>query len=319
MLSTLPHCAYSPLLQSYVLIPTTVGSPNDGMSSSERTAVIAGSVAGGLTFIILVAAIILFYRRHQNKKQGFFPASEPKPRTMLLAGEDLDDEYGYSRPTSNAPTPLPSSVRRIDSSISNIPRSNSVDQSPRLLRARASDTGSIFHEGGIWPPPGDGSKLVDPILASSDINLSNIVDDVMGSSAGRQNIASGSNVVLRPRGGSGDTVTIHSEGSIYSTDLPLFVPNQGQGHSRGVSDNSEAPLIPPEPLYLASARNSLSSPSVLSQRYEPGFDPSRSSTSISNPHGTRNWLDRSPRKISESPTDPFNRNPSPSVPGSSKR
>lgn len=287
------------------------------MTSSERTAVIAGTVVGGLTFIVLVAAIILFYRRHQNKKKGFFPASEPKPRTMLLANEDLEDDYGYSRPVSKSPTPLPSSVRRIESPLSTIPRSSSVDQSPRLLRPRASDTGSIFHEEGIWPPPGDGSKLVDPILASSNINLSDIVDDVMGSSAGRQNIASGSNVVLRPRGGSGDgdTATVHSEGSIYSTDLPMFVPNPGQGHSRGASGNSEAPLIPPEPLYLASTHNSGSSPSILSQRYEPGFDPSRSSASISNPHGTKNWLDRSPRKISESPTDPFNRNPSPSVPG----
>lgn len=295
------------------MVPTTISDPDNGISSSERTAVIAGSVAGGLTFVILVVAIVLFYRRHQNKKKGFFPASEPKPRTMLLAGEDLDDDFGYSRQTSNAPTPLPSSVRRVESPISNIPRSSSIDQSPRLLRPRASETGSIFHEGGIWPPPGDGSKLVDPILAGSNINLSHIVDDVMGSSAGRQNIASGSNVVLRPRGGSGDTATIHSEGSIYSTDLPTFAPNQGQSHSRGVSTNSEAPLIPPEPLYLASTHDSGSSPSILSHRYEPGFDPSRSSTSISNPHGTRNWLDRSPRKLSESPTDPFNRNPSPSV------
>ena len=282
------------------------------MSSSGRTAVIAGSAAGGIAFIILVGAIILFYRRHQNKKKGFFPASEPKPRTMLLAGEDLDDDYGYSRQTSNAPTPLPSSVRRVESPISTIPRSNSVDQSPRLLRPRASDTGSIFHEGGIWPPPSDGSRLVDPILASSNINLSHIVDDVMGSSNGQQNIASGSNVVLRPRGGSGDTVTVYSEGSVYSTDLPVFVPNQGQGHTRGASANPEVPLIPPEPLYLASAHNSGSSPSILSQRYETGFDPSRSSSSISN---TRNWLDRSPRKLMESPTDPFNRNSSPSVPG----
>lgn len=282
------------------------------MSSSERTAVVAGSVAGGLSFIILVVAIILFYRRHQNKKKGFFPASEPKPRTMLLAGEDLDDDYGYSRQTSNAPTPLPSSVRRIESPISTIPRSSSADQSPRLLRPRASETGSIFHEGGIWPPPGDGSKLVDPILAGSNINLSHIVDDVMGSSAGQQNVASGSNVVLRPRGGSGDTGTIHSEGSIYSTDLPAFVPNQRQGHSRGGSANSEVALIPPEPLYLASTHDSGSSPSILSPRYESGFDPTRSSSSISN---TRNWLDRSPRKLPESPTDPFNRNPSPSISG----
>jgi len=289
------------------------------MSPSERTAVIAGSIAGGVAFIILVVAIILFYRRHQNKKKGFFPTSEPKPRTMLLAGEDLEDDYGYSRQTSNAPTPLSSSVRRVESPIpTNIPRSSSVDQSPRLLRPRASDTGSIFHEGGIWPPPSDGSRLVDPILAGSNINLSTVIDDVMGYSAGQHNFASGSNSVLRPRGGSGDTATIYSEGSIYSTDPPAFMPNQGQGHSRGASANSDMPLIPPEPLYLASTHNSGSSPSILSPRHEQGFDPSRSSVSISNPHGTRSWLDRSPRKLSESPTDPFNRNPSPSVPGNGR-
>lgn len=277
---------------------------------------IAGSVAGGLAFTILVVAIVLFYRRHQSKKKGFFPASEPKPRTMLLAGEDLDDDYSYSRQTSNAPTPLPSSIRRVESPISNRARSTSADQSPRLLRPRASDTGSIFHEGGIWPPPSDGSRLVDPILASSNINLSGIIDDVMGSSSGQQNIASGSRAVLRPRGGSGDTMTIHSEGSIYSTDLPTFASNQRQGHSRGASANSDVPLIPPEPLYLATTHNSGSSPSIPSPRHE--FDPSMSSTSLSNPHGTRNWLDRSPRKLSESPTNPFNRHSSPSAPGSGR-
>jgi hypothetical protein len=47
--------------------------------------VIAGSVAGGLAFIILGAAIVLFYRRHQSKKKGFFPASEPKASDDALS------------------------------------------------------------------------------------------------------------------------------------------------------------------------------------------------------------------------------------------
>lgn len=298
-------------------IPTTLSDPDSGMSSSERTAVIAGGVAGGVAFLILVAAIVLFYRRHQNKKKGFFPSSEPKPRTMLLAGEDLDDDYSYSRQTSNAPTPLPSNFARTESPVNNLPYSGSVDQTPRLLRPRASDTGSIFHEGGIWPPPSDSSRLVDPILAGSNINLSNIVDDVMANFIGQQNNASGSNTAIRPRRGersvSGDTLTHYSEGSVYSTDLPVFVPNLGHGHTRDDSTNSETGLIPPEPLYLASTHNSGSSASILPPRYEP-FDPSRSSTSVSNPHGTRSWLDRSPRKLTESPTNPFNRNPSPFVP-----
>jgi len=317
MPSALPRYDYSLLFQSYVLIPTTLGDPNSGLSTSERNAVIAGSVSGGVVLAILVAAIILFYRRHQNKKKGFFPSSEPKPRTMLLAGEDLDDDYGYSRQSSNAPTPLPSSFPRTESPTNNLPRSGSVDQTPRLLRPRASDTGSIFHEGGIWPPPSDSSRLVDPILAGSHINLSNIVDDVMGGSAGQQNNASGSNTATRPRGGrrsaSRDTMTIYSDGSIYSVDLPPPLPIPGHGHSREVSTTSETGLIPPEPLYLASTHASGSSPSILPPRYEPAFDPSRSSTSISNPHGTRSWLDRSPRKMTESPSNSFNRNPSPFV------
>jgi hypothetical protein len=233
---------------------------------------------------------------------------------MLLANEDLDDDYIYSRQNSNAPTPLPSSIRRVGSPTSYTPRSDSVDHTPRLLRPRASETGSIFHEGGIWPPPSDGSKLVDPILAGSNINLSNIVNDVMGGSIGQQDIALGSDAPIRPRGGSGDTATIRSEGSVYST-ITDPRPNPEQGHRRGASGNSEVALIPPEPLYLA---HSGSSPSILPHRYEPGCDSARSSTSIPNPYGTKNWLDRSPRKILDSPTDPFHRNPSPSFPGNGR-
>lgn len=313
MPSTSPRCVYSPPLQSYTLIPTALGDSGGKTTSSERTAIIAGSVAGGLVFVLLVAAIVLFYRRHQRKKRGFFPASEPKPRTMLLAGEDLDDEYAYPRQVSTSPTPISSSIRRIESPVNYLPRGFGIDQSPRLLRPRASDTGSIFHEDGIWPPPSDGSRLVDPILAGSHINLSGIVNDVMDTSTGQH--ASGSNAAIRPRGGSrsvsGDTV--HSEGSVYSADLPGFVPlEQRQRHSRDTSANSEVPLIPPEPLYLASSHNSGSSPSI--PRHEPGFDPSRSSTSLNNPHSPRNWLDRSPRKMTNSPSNPFNRSPSPLVP-----
>ena len=260
-------------------------------------------------------AMVLLYHRHQSKKKGFFPTSDPKPRTMLLAGEDIDDEYAYSRQTSNAPTPIPSSLRRVESPVSNLPRGIGIDQSPRLLRPRASDTGSIFREEGIWPPPSD--RLVDPILAGSHINLGIIVDDVMGSFAGQQNNASGSNTVIRPRGGSrstnDDASTTYSDGSIYSTDLPVSAPDQEQCHSRDISTNSEAPLIPPEPLYLASTHSSESSLSILQPSSASGFDPSGSSTRITNPHGTRNWLDRSPRKVPGSPSNPFNRNPSPLV------
>ncbi len=54
---------------------------------------------------------------------------------------------------------------------------------PHLLGMRA-ETGSIFREA-VWPPPGQPSALVDPLVkASSAVDLSRIVDDVMGPTAG---------------------------------------------------------------------------------------------------------------------------------------
>ncbi|RDX39491.1 hypothetical protein OH76DRAFT_1424289 [Lentinus brumalis] len=47
---------------------------------------------------------------------------------------------------------------------------------PHLLGMRA-ETGSIFREA-VWPPPGQPSALVDPLVkASSAVDLSRIVDD----------------------------------------------------------------------------------------------------------------------------------------------
>jgi hypothetical protein len=49
-----------------------------------------------------------------------------------------------------------------------------------LMHAQGSETGSMFHEG-VWPPPGEGATLVDPILrSSSQVDLTGIMDSVMG-------------------------------------------------------------------------------------------------------------------------------------------
>jgi hypothetical protein len=49
---------------------------------------------------------------------------------------------------------------------------------PRLLCARASESGSIFHES-VWPPPPAASQLMDP-LTSPNVDLARIVTGVMG-------------------------------------------------------------------------------------------------------------------------------------------
>lgn len=51
---------------------------------------------------------------------------------------------------------------------------------PRLLRARGSETGSIFHES-VWPPPSAASQMMDPLTSpSQSVNLARIITDVMG-------------------------------------------------------------------------------------------------------------------------------------------
>ncbi|KIK11005.1 hypothetical protein PISMIDRAFT_78005, partial [Pisolithus microcarpus 441] len=42
-----------------------------------------------------------------------------------------------------------------------------------------SETGSMFREE-VWPPPNERSRLIDPLARSHEIDLSSIVDDVMG-------------------------------------------------------------------------------------------------------------------------------------------
>jgi hypothetical protein len=82
------------------------------------------------------------------------------------------------------------------------------------MRARGSETGSMFHEG-VWPPPGEGATIVDPILrSSSHVDLTGIVDSVMGPSREHS-----------PTHG--------------------FDGGGGGSHSRNVSGNSQAPLLPP--------------------------------------------------------------------------
>jgi len=60
------------------------------------------------------------------------------------------------------------------------PRPSSTSSPPRLLRARASESGSIFQES-VWPPPSAASQLIDPLTSPSQgVDLGRIVSDIMG-------------------------------------------------------------------------------------------------------------------------------------------
>ena len=169
---------------------------------------------------------------------------------MLLAGEDMDDfesrlrgggggdesfKMGHVRGGSaggsgsyrdlsypSPSTPWDAGIGDLRTSMEALhhpsrapPTEATQYMSQYLMRARGSETGSMFHEG-VWPPPGEGATLVDPILrSSSQVDLTGIVDSVMGPSR-----------ELSPTHG--------------------FDGGGGGGsHSRNVSGNSQAPLLPP--------------------------------------------------------------------------
>jgi hypothetical protein len=160
---------------------------------------------------------------------------------MLFAGEDIDDfdsqlrggdesfkmvnvlggsagGSGSYRPLSypSPTTPWDSSIGDLRSSMevlhypSRAPHTEAMQyMSQYLMRARGSEIGSMFHEG-VWPPPGEGATLVDPILrSSSQVDLTGIADSV-----------------------------IREDNSTHGF-------NGGGSHSRNVSGNSQAPLLPP--------------------------------------------------------------------------
>jgi hypothetical protein len=110
-------------------------------------------------------------------------------------------ELGYERPTliSGSATPsITGFTYRGDAVYESIPH---------------ACTGK--RDEGVWPPPGEGATLVDPILrSSSHVDLTGIVDSVMGPSR--------------------EGIPTHG-----------FDGGGGGSQSRNVSGNNQAPLLPP--------------------------------------------------------------------------
>jgi hypothetical protein len=90
-------------------------------------------------------------------------------------GAPLYLRHSFSRSQS------PSSHTRANVSLSApLPPPSTTLTPPRLLRARASESGSIFHES-VWPPPAASSQLMDPLTyPSQSVDLARVVTDIMG-------------------------------------------------------------------------------------------------------------------------------------------
>jgi hypothetical protein len=85
------------------------------------------------------------------------------------------------------------SMRTVSMAVRSAGPSYPQSPSPSLYRSRASESGSIFREEEVWPPP---AEFVDPFLSSvrrnQEVDLGRIVDEVMGPRAGHTPAASSS-------------------------------------------------------------------------------------------------------------------------------
>jgi hypothetical protein len=234
---------------------------------------------------------------------------------MLLHGEDLGNHpRGYRnrdfapvpsrmahpspRPSSSPATPPPSdiSMRHIQS-----------PSPPILLRARGSETGSIFHED-VWPPPAETSRLVDPIVqASSQVDLGSIVDDIMGP-ADRTNRSSfayngdddddtGTDGELSP------TTRIFDPPHPYHQPIALSIRTSTTSSNPGY-DYSHSPSSNASQARLWTSDSTSSLPQQPYHRYSSPLRHSvdtslggRASDPASN-RDSRLWIDRSPKRAS---------------------
>ncbi|KAI5993218.1 hypothetical protein EDD15DRAFT_924483 [Pisolithus albus] len=125
--------------------------------------------------------------------------NQAQKRAMLLAGEDMDDDFhpppsryrdyetpwdvgsphgsismrSFIPPGSPGLGPQPSPFPSLSSS------NSGMVSGPSTTTLHRSETGSMFREE-VWPPPNERSRLIDPLARSHEIDLSSIVDDVMG-------------------------------------------------------------------------------------------------------------------------------------------
>ncbi|TFK26982.1 hypothetical protein FA15DRAFT_754666 [Coprinopsis marcescibilis] len=150
----------------------TPGSNRD-LAQEQRTALIAGLTTGLVLLLLAVLGGLFAYRRYVRRRKSEVLAEEKKRKESknLLEGEGFYDDddpfaagpYGRSGPLSGATG------------------ARSPSPTPSLIRSRASEAGSIFHEA-VWPPPQD--PMMDPIQrGSSQVDLNTIVDTVMGPSS----------------------------------------------------------------------------------------------------------------------------------------
>jgi hypothetical protein len=186
------------------------------------------------------------------------------------------------------------------------PAQSAQPQSPYLMGMRTASSGSIFHES-VWPPPNDASRFVDPLVQGfSQVDLSNIVGDVMGSGAtpSTHHVTYGSPVVAGSVGLHGRApsqaglLSFSQEDAAPMTTAaqPLSSPmhDSDADELRGVRAGSPVMEPPQTRLFVKNGEAPLSPASPTES--ERGFAAAQAQQSPGSPSGSPRWLNRQVRK-----------------------
>lgn len=233
-------------------------------------------------------------------------------------------------PTTAAPTPATPTQTRGIGVVSGVPGHHpnasvttvsAYSPTPSLFRARASDSGSIFHEG-VWPPPGEESRFVDPFLQQTKVggDLGSIVDDIMGPSPTHSRDVSGTSetgligAAASPGRSHVSMGSLNSSSSLYNDPFrSTSIPSPSTSNTSPVTSPSVYYYRPdsqlslslsnpdPPPLPAGAAAPKKPSPLVQSVVRAPsstslGAPPPPSSFLQSAATSPKNWIERSPKK-----------------------
>ncbi|KAH0834284.1 hypothetical protein J3R83DRAFT_11653 [Lanmaoa asiatica] len=236
------------LILTQTAYPSTIPEPSGPTTSSNRAAIIGGAAAGGTALLILLLSLAFCARRKQFKRLRFLNAITLKrkqihSRATLLDGEDLAD-VDLGRPARGyTDYEIPWDMRDSRDGSDRALMAGRGTPGTHLTRASQwSETGSAFKED-LWPPPTEGTRLMDPLANRDDldIDLGRIVDDVMGpsSAAGHFSDRSVSSVYR-------DSVAV-SEGVVHSRTVSnasnaALLEAAGLGGTSGVGPPSTAPV-----------------------------------------------------------------------------
>lgn len=261
--------------------------------------------------MLFALGAVFVYKRHIGRKREFSEAVGRVRREAhgaggvgLLDDEGFDDDDGVPmRRYQDAVSHSPSHSRDIN--MSSVSLGPPQSPAPSLFRQRA-ETGSLFREEGVWPPP--GSQFVDPLvgLGAGD-GLGKIIDDVMGPPPSHAKDESSTSSTSTAYSGLGFADPVHHAEN---------TPSLSSLYNDPFRDISHAPA-PSDPSLYYDRRGASSSMSTHSQQTSSGDRPATPQSLLGLPAGaaptpkkssplamartaappsSATWLTRSPRR-----------------------